>query len=948
MGKPYFWSIRIKLYFSIFELVNNPIMRSFFLTLSFVFTSQLAFSQLWIEDFSGELDGATSGTAGGTIGGTWTSTYVGGGTFSKQTFGGLEYFQVSDTDAEGEWSNVGAIDISGTSRAIIEMTVVGLLVGTGDYIRCYYRLDGGPEILFFEQIGGLLNFTQTGTAIVTGGTLDIVVRSNVTSPFGTFTFDDIVVTGVNTLYSRKTGNWDDVSVGNGTWSAVGLGGVSCDCSPLPTDYLIIGNSNTVNINLPATAGGIEIRNTGSLMWTVSGVDLNIGRGILQVDVGGLINRNGQTGVQIDFDRGVITSFINNGTITSEDIEVTVPNAIVNISGNGSISLTGDFNLLEDDIIVNNDLTGSFIIGDDLLFDSPIFFFNARFINNQKLTINSDILVGTDTDDNAFVNSAGATLNVVNLDFTSRDFDFLNSGTVNQSGNFINIDPSDTHIDNLGTGVWNWSLTPNATFDPDLNLVLNCTALGNTFNYNGAGDQDIISASYHHLSLSNSGAKNGLTSSFSVAGNWTVGGTATFAEGTSTVTLNGTGAQSITNPFGETFNNLIINNSSVSPITFNDAVAVSSVLTMTDGNVDLNGTTFILSSNAAGALVHNLVSTAGWMYGGAFQRALPAFAIALGAAGGLFPLGSSTDWRPFFIGKSNAGSSSGNMTVSHTDAATTSIVSIADTNPVATIVRRHDSFWTVSTAGISAGSWDLRAGGTNFGTVGAAGDLRMATSTGVVGTNAAGAGGPTDWRVNRTGLTFGQLANSFHVASTDAVNTPLPIELLDFIAFIVDDGVQLHWETASELNNDFFMVQRSLNAEEWVDLTKIKGAGTVSEKKTYSVLDSQPYAGASYYRLKQTDFDGQISFSPIEKVEFIEQNTIQVFPNPSDGIFYIANSSQLDVESIRVVNSLGQVVFPLIKKEDTISIYLNSLSQGIYILQVWNGTFLSSVRLVKRN
>src|SRR5690606_36319569 len=118
-----------------------------------------------------------------------------------------------------------------------------------------------------------------------------------------FSFDDIIVTAVNTLYSRKSGNWNDVTPGNGTWSIAalgGLGGASCDCSPLTTDYLVIGNNNTVNINLAATAGGIEIQSTGGLQWTVNNVDLNIDRGILLVN--GNLSRNGHTGVDIDFDR----------------------------------------------------------------------------------------------------------------------------------------------------------------------------------------------------------------------------------------------------------------------------------------------------------------------------------------------------------------------------------------------------------------------------------------------------------------------------------------------------------------------------------------------------------------------------------------------------------------------------------------------------------------------
>ncbi|HET9054085.1 MAG TPA: hypothetical protein VFM90_07925, partial [Cyclobacteriaceae bacterium] len=353
--------------------------------------------QIWTENFDSYPDGTTAGTAGGTIGGTWNST-VPGGTFAKGSFIG-ERFEVYQTTGEGVW-RTAPIDISGTGRVIIDMNIFGLFVGSNDYIRCYYTVDGGPEILFFEQDGGLVDFSLSGSAIITGSSMEIIIRSAASGVATGFSFDDIIVTAVNTLYSRKSGNWDDVTTGDGTWSIAalgGLGGASCDCAPLTTDYLVIGNNNTVNINLAATAGGIEIQSTGGLQWTVNNVDLNIDRGILLVE--GNLNRNGHTGVDIDFDRGIISTFTVNGTVTTEDIEITASDATLNISGTGSINLTGDFRLLQDNIVVNNDLTGSFIIGDDLVYDQPssgglddLFADNAQFVNNQTLTITSDLLV----------------------------------------------------------------------------------------------------------------------------------------------------------------------------------------------------------------------------------------------------------------------------------------------------------------------------------------------------------------------------------------------------------------------------------------------------------------------------------------------------------------------------------------------------------------------------
>lgn len=193
----------------------------------------------------------------------------------------------------------------------------------------------------------------------------------------------------------------------------------------------------------------------------------------------------------------------------------------------------------------------------------------------------------------------------------------------------------------------------------------------------------------------------------------------------------------------------------------------------------------------------------------------------------------------------------------------------------------------------------------------------------------------------------QNGDRFTLGNTDA-SSPLPVELIMFKARPSKDVIKLNWKTASELNNDFFSVERSLDGENWLQITTVEGAGTTNKTTEYNVLDHQPVEGVSYYRLRQTDFDGKISFSSIEQVNFIGQTMIQAFPNPSVGVFHLSNSARLEVESIRVVNNLGQTMFPLITKDGDITIDLTPFSQGIYILQVWDGLSLRSARLLKRN
>ncbi|MEQ1585193.1 MAG: T9SS type A sorting domain-containing protein [Cyclobacteriaceae bacterium] len=933
-------------------------MKNLFLVLLLsICTIQIASAQLWTENFDSYADGVTSGTAGGSVGGNWSSTVPGGGTFEKGSTLG-ERFYSYQTGGEGVWTT-SPINTSGTGRALIEMNVFGLLVGAGDYIRCYYKVDSGPEILFFEQVGGLLNFSLTGSAIITGSSLEIVIRSDVDGILTSFSFDDVVVTAVNTLYSRKSGNWNDGTIGNATWSAASLGGISCDCTPLTTDYLIIGNSNTVDINVAATAGGIEVQNTGVLRWT-SVNDLNVDRGILQVNLGGSINRNGQAGVQIDFDRGIVNSMIVNGTITTEDIEITAANASLNITGSGSISLIDDFRIIEDDIVVTNDLTGTFTIGDDLVFDQPgdVASDDSEFINNQNLTITSDIVVGANNDDdNIFTNSAGAILNVVTINPTDADFDFLNSGTVNQSGDFSNIAAGDTNIDNLGSGTWNWNFV-QAAFDADLTTVLNCTATGNNFNYGAAGNQRIIPVSYHHLSLTNSGAKDSNNTTFSVAGNWTVSG-ATFTEGTGTITLNGAGTtvQTISNSAGETFNILIINNTSTANIIFSNAVTVSNTLTMTSGIVNLSNTTFTLgSSGVASDLNRTASTTTNWMYGGSFRRFWPTGQTPSPTAGnlyGLFPLGHSTasSYRPVAITAGSNITATGSVTFNHVNASSvTDLSPLYDDDPTAgviNIVRKHNAQFIGSTSGIVGGTnYTISVTMTNL-LAGTASDIRLAVSNGAttvtnVGAHVANSGTAPSPVVGRSGLTVANLTNDFRITTINSTNTPLPIELLDFNAKQVDSQVVLNWSTASELNNDFFTIERLNEEDSFSEVVRVKGSGTINESRSYQVYDRTPKAGKNYYRLKQTDFDGQFSYSKIVMVDFNEiGEAVNLYPNPVNQKTLTIEVKQLKSGQqvpLQITSMLGVQTFSAFYNADSagrirVSIQVDQWSLGLYLVQI---------------
>ena len=116
-------------------------------------------------------------------------------------------------------------------------------------------------------------------------------------------------------------------------------------------------------------------------------------------------------------------------------------------------------------------------------------------------------------------------------------------------------------------------------------------------------------------------------------------------------------------------------------------------------------------------------------------------------------------------------------------------------------------------------------------------------------------------------------------------SPLPITLISFEAIAKKDFVSLTWITASEKNNAYFTIERSQTGENFEAIAKINGAGTSSRNNAYDYRDAQPFTGLSYYRLKQTDYNQQSSYSENVVVEInASDERFTIFPNPNNGFF----------------------------------------------------------------
>ncbi len=187
-----------------------------------------------------------------------------------------------------------------------------------------------------------------------------------------------------------------------------------------------------------------------------------------------------------------------------------------------------------------------------------------------------------------------------------------------------------------------------------------------------------------------------------------------------------------------------------------------------------------------------------------------------------------------------------------------------------------------------------------------------------------------------------LVHTFSILDNDA---PLPVELVSFNASDKNNTVALDWKTASEIDNDFFSVERSSNGVDFFEIGQVAGNGTTNELQRYDYVDKSPLNGVSYYRLRQVDFDGAFEYSPVASVNIsLASFAFNVYPNPIEGghaTIEMQNVGEGDA-SISVYNSVGKVVLNktvVLNPNQALKYDLafeRNIPTGIYIVEVRSG------------
>jgi len=435
-------------------------------------------------------------------------------------------------------------------------------------------------------------------------------------------------------------------------------------------------------------------------------------------------------------------------------------------------------------------------------------------------------------------------------------------------------------------------------------------------------------------LSGSGTLTPGTHNLTVAGNTTIT-TLTTGTGSSTTTLNGASQNVNTH----TFNNLTVSCSGTASLT--GATTVNGTLHFTGGMLALGANDLIVGTS--GSITG--YSSSNYVYTNSTGK----LTMKASSGGTVFPVGD--DYNPIMITDPSGNTYS--VGVANGVTKNDGVTAVTDW-----AVNRT---WTVSSTGSStvtvAPQWataDLI--GADFNTADAFVAHRDITHT---NTWTAGAGSP------QTGSdpTISQSLTGIGIVAGDVYNfsvgggalSALPVVLTDFSAAYVSGLVQLEWNTASEINNSYFNIERSTNGQNWITIGRVEGHGNSLVTNHYFSTDNVTELAASgtiYYRLKQVDFNGAFEYSGIRNVNLLARPiSMDLFPNPTSSqlnINWMGTTNENAV--LKIVNDNGSVVHSETINESGMmhkQLDMSAYPTGIYTIQVVSGNTTTSKLVYKR-
>ncbi|CAG5008283.1 hypothetical protein DYBT9275_04234 [Dyadobacter sp. CECT 9275] len=182
------------------------------------------------------------------------------------------------------------------------------------------------------------------------------------------------------------------------------------------------------------------------------------------------------------------------------------------------------------------------------------------------------------------------------------------------------------------------------------------------------------------------------------------------------------------------------------------------------------------------------------------------------------------------------------------------------------------------------------------------------------------------------------------------NTPLPVNLTYFRAEAYGREAQLSWETSWERNSKEFIVERSGDLKEFIQVGRVAAAGNTTSRRQYSFVDKTPENGANYYKLKMVDQDNSVEYSQVKDVIIrSDVSSVLLSPNPAVSRNLIRiRAYKTDSKDLTLSNSLGQKIpFSAVAGEsDYMNLHVQSpLAPGIYILSLKQGELSQHLKIL---
>jgi hypothetical protein len=429
---------------------------------------------------------------------------------------------------------------------------------------------------------------------------------------------------------------------------------------------------------------------------------------------------------------------------------------------------------------------------------------------------------------------------------------------------------------------------------------------------------------------------------------------------STLTVNGTLAGAV-NIFEDTTTAQFLGSSAQNLPTANyyNLITSSSLKTLNNGNVvirnaftmmsSINLNNYALMVGASTSQLGTLNYVSGTVYGGIMYRW---FTTATNSgSSGLFPIGTSTFYRPVSISYTSAPSAGGSLGVSFSSTAPNNNgLPLIDFNtiPIITVNKAgRNGTWTLTPGTLAGGQFTASITAAGFMNINSFADLRLirrnssANAWTLNGTALATTGSNAVPVLSRTGMNaFGE----FGIGGDSATN-PLPLDMLSFNAHTASKDVNLIWQTANEINTDYFEVMRSTDLSGWEKIGTVATAGFYQGVSSYSYTDKNVFSAhpkhqTFYYQLKQNDKDGAFTYTPIVTVNRSINEAISVYPNPMEHMLTIAtNQAVLHAE---VISLAGAVL----AQSDSNTIEVSALPIGIYFIRIQTAEGVYTQKIVK--